>query len=519
MQENHLDVLIVGAGLSGIGAAYHLQSKCPGKSYAILEARERLGGTWDLFRYPGIRSDSDMYTLGYSFRPWTNPKSIADGPSILEYLKDTAAEYGIDKKIRYQHKVVGADWKSDEGRWHVEVEHAGEVKLLTAQYFFVCSGYYRYDAGYTPEFEGRDDFAGDIVHPQHWPEDLDYAGKKVVVIGSGATAVTLVPSMADEAGHVTMLQRSPTYMVAGPSKDKAALWLREKLGDEAGYEVARWKNVALSMLFYNASRKFPEQMKKLFIGGIRKSLGEDFDVDTHFTPKYKPWDQRLCLVPEGDLFRQIKKGNVSVVTDHIERFTEKGILLRGGDELEADIVVTATGLQLQFLGGATLSIDGNTVDMPSTMTYKGMMLSDVPNMMFAVGYTNASWTLKVDLAFEYMCRLLNHMDERGYSTCIPRRDPAVAEEPLLDFSAGYVLRTIHEFPRGGDQTPWKLYQNYALDRMTLRHGDLEDGTMEFVRGEVAHRPGSKNSGTATGKLVVGARNVWRHWIGSRSRPG
>ncbi len=501
MESNHVDVLIVGAGLSGIGAAYHLQTNCPTKTYAILEGRARLGGTWDLFRYPGIRSDSDMYTLGYSFRPWTNPKAIADGPSILAYVRETAELHGIDKKIRFHHRVEHASWSTEKALWTVTVRKMvergegegegeatpGEAVIYTCNFLFMCAGYYDYDGGYTPEFPGIERFGGKVVHPQKWTADIDYAGKKVVVIGSGATAVTLVPEMAKKAAHVTMLQRSPTYIVSMPEKDKIANWLREKLPGKAAYAISRWKNVLLGMAFYNYSRRFPERAKKGMVGLVKKELGKTVDVQQHFTPKYNPWDQRVCLVPDGDLFQTLRAGRASVVTDHIETFTEKGIKLKSGAELEADLVVTATGLQLKFLGGLKVEVDGKTIEPSQTMAYKGMMCSDVPNLALAIGYTNASWTLKCDLTGEYVCRLINHMDKHGYAYATPRRnDPKLKEELLLDFSSGYVKRSIDKFPRQGSFAPWKLYQNYALDLVTLRHAPIEDGAMQFSRSAARH---------------------------------
>jgi cation diffusion facilitator CzcD-associated flavoprotein CzcO len=474
----HLDVLVVGAGLSGVGAGYHLQAKCPKKTYAILEGRDSLGGTWDLFRYPGIRSDSDMYTLGYSFRPWTSPKAIADGPSILAYVKDTAEMYGIDKKIRYGHWVTKASWSSKDARWTVEAKTNEGVVRFTCSFLFMCSGYYDYDGGYTPDFAGVDRYRGRIVHPQKWTEDIDYESKRVVVIGSGATAVTLVPELAKKAAHVTMLQRSPTYIVTAPEKDPIAQAMRGRVSNEAAYTVTRWKNVLLSMAFYAYCRRFPESAKKLIVGQVKKSLRGTTD-EKHFTPSYNPWDQRLCLVPDGDLFRAIRNGSASVVTDHIDSFTEKGIRLKSGDEIEADIVVTATGLKLKFLGGLEVEVDGQRFEPSKAMTYKGIMCSDVPNMALAIGYTNASWTLKCDLTSEYVCRLINHMDKRGYTQCVPRRQADVEELPLIDFSSGYIQRSIEKFPRQGHRTPWKLYQNYALDRVLFRHAKLDDGAMEF----------------------------------------
>lgn len=477
----HVDVLIVGAGLSGIGAAHHLQDAFPGRSYAILEAREAMGGTWDLFRYPGVRSDSDMHTLGYRFRPWVAEEAIADGPAILGYIRETAADAGIDRRIRYGHKVTGASWSSEEACWTVGFEHDGMTSTITCAFLYLCSGYYRYEEGYTPEFAGLDDFRGQIVHPQHWPAELDYAGKRVVVIGSGATAVTLVPAMAESAGHVTMLQRSPTYIMSAPSVDAIATKLRGWFGTRRAYTITRWKNVAVGTLIYQLSQRRPQMMRKYFREQTIKQLPEGYDVDTHFKPTYNPWDQRLCLVPDGDLFRSIRDGRASVVTDRIERFTADGVRLESGEELPADIVVTATGLDLLALGGITLTVDGREIQPPDTMAYKGMMLSGVPNLAFTIGYTNASWTLKADLVAEFTCRLLRHMDIHGYSQATPWPDPTVTTAPLLDFQAGYVLRSMDRFPRAGSRAPWRLGMNYAQDVITLRHGRIEDGTIRFGR--------------------------------------
>jgi cation diffusion facilitator CzcD-associated flavoprotein CzcO len=482
--SEHFDVLIVGAGLSGIGAAHHLQEAFPGRRYAIFEAREELGGTWDLFRYPGIRSDSDMHTLGYRFRPWTNSKTIADGSSILEYVRETAREGGIEDKIRFQHRVARAEWSSERARWAVEAERSdtGETVTITCSYLWVCSGYYRYDEGFTPEFEGAESFGGQVVHPQNWPAGLDYAGKRVVVIGSGATAVTLVPAMAGDAAHVTMLQRSPTYIASLPAEDPLAGALRRVLPNRAVYAIVRWKNVLLQTAFYQLSRRRPQAVKKMVRRGVERSLPAGYDIDKHFKPRYNPWDQRMCLVPNGDLFKAIREGSASVVTDTIESFTEKGIRLDSGEELEADVVVTATGLNLIFLGGMELVVDGVAVDMPKTMTYKGMMLSGVPNFAFTVGYTNASWTLKADLTSEYVCRLLAHMDANGYARSAPEiTDPSVTETPLLDFTSGYVLRSLDEFPKQGSKEPWKLRQNYIFDLRSIRRGPIDDGAMQFSR--------------------------------------
>ena len=477
----HVDVLIVGAGLSGIGAACHLTQRRPGSSFLILEAREASGGTWDLFRYPGVRSDSDMFTLGYRFRPWTEEKSIADGPAILRYVRETAQEFGVDQRIRYGLEVVRAEWSSEDATWTVDAVRTenGETVRFTCGFLWSCSGYYRYDEGYTPDFKGAERFAGELVHPQHWPEDLDYAGKRVVVIGSGATAVTLVPAMAADAEHVTMLQRSPTYIVSLPGVDNLARKLREHLPHQAAYAVTRWKNVLVSTGIYQLSRRRPDFMRALIRKGTLRQLPEGYDVDTHFKPSYDPWDQRLCLVPDGDLFRAIRGGNVDVVTDHVEELTEGGIRLASGAELEADVVVTATGLNLLAFGGMDLVVDDVKVDLPETMAYKGMMLSGVPNFAYVVGYTNASWTLKADLVSEYVCRLLERMDRRGERVCVPVKDPDVGEEPFLDFASGYVQRSIDAFPKQGATAPWRLRMNYLRDVVALRHGSLDDGVMTF----------------------------------------
>jgi monooxygenase len=484
---DHFDVLIVGAGLSGIGAGFHLQQKCPGKNFAILEGRDCIGGTWDLFRYPGIRSDSDMFTLGYSFKPWTEAKAIADGPRILNYVRETAAENGIDSKIRFNHRVRRASWSSREARWTVEAERkpadregAAEIVRLTCNFLFMCSGYYKYEAGYTPEFSGSEDFAGRVVHPQKWTDDIDYAGKRVVVIGSGATAVTLVPELARTAGHVTMLQRSPTYVVSRPAQDALANKLRRNLPAKLAYHLIRWRNVMWGMYFFQLSRRQPARVKQLILGGVKMALGPDYDIATHFTPRYNPWDQRLCLVPDGDLFNAIREKRASVATAEIDRFTRNGIRLKDGSELAADIIVTATGLVLQVLGGMEVSVDGRKVDFARALNYKGMMYSDVPNLAAAFGYTNASWTLKCDLTCEYVCRLLNYMDRHGYRQCMPHNtDPTITELPSLDFSSGYVQRSIAKMPKQGSKRPWRLYQNYALDIVSLRYGRINDGVMQY----------------------------------------
>jgi monooxygenase len=485
----HLDVLIVGAGLSGIGAACHLQADCPGKSYAILEARAASGGTWELFRYPGIRSDSDMFTLGYSFKPWKEAKSIADGPSILHYIRETARENGVEQRIRYNRRVVAASWSSAQARWTVEVEHAetGESERLTCGFLFGNTGYYRYDEGYTPELPGIERFTGEVVHPQHWPEDLDCSGKRIVVIGSGATAVTLIPSLAVDAAHVTMLQRSPSYVFSLPAGDPIADVLRRLLPAKVAYPIVRMKNVALATLLFQASRRAPRLMKRLIRRGVANRLPADYDVDTHFKPRYDPWDQRLCLVPDGDLFEAISNGRASVVTDQIEAFTERGVRLASGAELEADVLVTATGLNLLLLGAMSLSVDGREVVPSETVGYKGMMLSGVPNLAFTVGYTNASWTLKADLVAGYVCRLLNHMDERGARICVPRApEPTQPTLPFLDLDAGYVRRASETLPRQGINPPWRLHQNYVRDVMMLRYGPVEDDAIAFSANGSPH---------------------------------
>ncbi|HZK99619.1 MAG TPA: NAD(P)/FAD-dependent oxidoreductase [Caulobacteraceae bacterium] len=487
-QPEHFDVLIVGAGLSGIGAGYHLKTRSPRKTYAIFEARERLGGTWDLFRYPGVRSDSDMFTLGFSFRPWTAAKAIADGPSILAYLRETAAAHGVDRHIRYRHRVTRAAWDSAASRWTVEYETGAEraPAVVTCGFLFMCAGYYDYARGYRPKFPGEARFGGRIVHPQHWPEDLDWAGKRVVVIGSGATAVTLVPAMARAAAHVTMLQRSPTYVVSRPAEDAFANRLRRLLPSRLAYAVVRWRNVLMQMLFFNMARKNPEKTKSAIIDLVRQHLGPAYDVATHFTPRYNPWDQRLCLVPDADLFEAIKAGTVSVATDRIAGFDATGVALASGAHLDADVIVTATGLQMRLMSGLEVTVDGARVDLAACFSYKGMMFSGVPNLAASFGYTNASWTLKADLTAEYVCRLLNHMERRGFTECRPvNDDPALEPAPWLDFSSGYVKRGLALFPRQGTRAPWRVHQNYALDLLAFRHGALNDGVMRFSK---ARRP-------------------------------
>ena len=491
----HFDVLVIGAGLSGIGAGYHLQDRCPKLSYAILEGREAIGGTWDLFRYPGIRSDSDMYTLGYSFRPWTDDASISGGGKILDYVRDTAREFGIDRHIRFSTRVTRASWSSQDALWTVDATCGRDAAptRFTCRYLYTCTGYYDYDEGHSPQFSGSADFGGHIVHPQHWPEDLDYAGKRVVVIGSGATAVTLVPALAETAAKVTMLQRSPTYIVSLPGQDQLAIHLRKFLPEKAAYKLVRWRNVLLGIYLYQLARRKPRKFKAGVIDLIRKALGPDYDVKTHFTPSYNPWDQRLCLVPDGDLFEAIKGGKAEIVTDRIERFVPNGIRLESQVVLPADIIITATGLKLKLLGGMQIVVDGTPIDLSETMSYKGLMYSGIPNLATAFGYTNASWTLKADLTSEYFCRLINHMDKLGLDIAVPRKDNSVGRAPLLDFSSGYVQRAIDRFPSQGTTTPWKVHQNYVFDTMTLRFGQINDGTMEFSRRTQAKAGAAKEA--------------------------
>jgi monooxygenase len=482
VDPDYVDVLIVGAGLSGIGSARHLQSQCPERSFLLLESRSTLGGTWDLFRYPGIRSDSDMYTLGYSFKPWLQRKSLADGPSILRYLQETATETGVDRHIRYHHKVCSAHWSSATAMWTVVAERTdtGERVELRCLFLLMCSGYYDYEQGYTPQFPGSDDFKGRLIHAQHWPPDLDYRGRKVVVIGSGATAVTLVPELAKEAAQTIMLQRSPTYIASVPDEYPMAVWLRRFLPGSWVYRLTRWKQILFQIYVFALSRKRPQLVKNFLLGRVRQELGDDYDVKTHFTPRYNPWDQRLCAVPEGDLFASIREGRAEVVTDHIERFTAGGIELKSGRVLAADIIVLATGLNMKFMGGTQLWVDGTAINPASLYIYRGMMFGNVPNLAQVFGYTNASWTLKSDLTGEYICRLLNHMRSTGARVATPRLpEGAVEEEPMIDFSSGYVLRALGQLPRQGSKLPWRLYQNYILDFVQLRLLPLRDKVLEL----------------------------------------
>jgi monooxygenase len=475
-----VDVLVIGAGISGISAACHLSRSCPTKSYAILEQRDQLGGTWDLFRYPGIRSDSDMQTLGFRFRPWTGTKSIADGPDILRYLNDTAREHRIGDKMKFGRRVRHAAWSTKDAEWTVEVDSPEGREQWTANYLWMCAGYYNYDAGFTPEFAGIESFTGQVIHPQHWPQDFDGTGKRLVVIGSGATAFTLVPSLAQHADHVTMLQRSPTFVVLIPSVNKTANRLRRVLPEKAAYWIVRWINVFLSALSFSAARRWPKLTKKWLIGMVRKQLPPGFDVERHFTPRYNPWDQRICAVPDGDFFRAIKSGLVSIKTDHIESFTATGITLKSGDVLACDVIITATGLVVQMFGGATLSVDGKSIASGDLLAYKGIMYANVPNLSVTFGYTNASWTLKADLTSEYTCRLLNHMLQTNSKIAVPRlAHGAVEEDRAPEFTPGYFQRAAAIMPKQGKRKPWRLDENYLLDIRTLRHGKLEDGVMEF----------------------------------------
>jgi cation diffusion facilitator CzcD-associated flavoprotein CzcO len=481
MTMEHFDVLVIGAGLSGIGAAVHLQQECPERSYAIVEARERLGGTWDLFRYPGVRSDSDMYTMGYRFKPWPDAKAIADGPSILAYLQDTAREYGVDRHIRYGQRMTQAAWSTPEACWTVQLESTdGTRSALRCNFLLMCPGYYRYDRGYLPALPGIEGFGGRVVHPQFWPQDLDTAGKRIVIVGSGATAVTLLPTLAQTAAHVTMLQRSPTWIVSRPSVDRMAEALRRWLPARAAYTLNRWKRVLLGMYFYRMCQRKPQGVGRWLLAQLKPQLPPGFDIERHFHPRYNPWQQRLCLVPDGDFFRALREGRASVATDTIDTFTGQGIRLASGEELPADIVVTATGLELQVLGGAQLIVDGQPVNPARCVSYKAMMLSGVPNMASITGYTNASWTLKSDLSAEYVCRLLNHMRAQGLRQCTPTlTDPDMPLAEWVDFTSGYIQRSAHLFPKRGMKAPWLLKQNYVHDLVTLRHGKVDDGAMVF----------------------------------------
>lgn len=482
MSAEHYDVVIIGAGLSGIGAGYRLQTRCLCKRYVIFEARAEIGGTWDLFRFPGIRSDSDMFTFAYPFRPWKEAKVIADGSAILNYLRETAREFGIDRHIRFQHRVHSACWSSGDARWLLEIENGatGETVQCTCDFLYGCTGYYRYDAGYEPVFPGVERFRGTFVHPQRWPQDLDYAGKRILVIGSGATAVTMVPTMSRTATHVTMLQRSPSYILSLPSHDAVANLLRRFLPLNAANHIARWKNILISLGIYQLCRRAPNLARRLLRQGAAKNLPQNYQVDKHFNPLYLPWDQRLCVVPDSDLFRSITDGRVSVVTQQIDSFTEHGVRLQSGQLLEADIIVSATGLQMLALGAVRLTVDGALIDPGQLFVYKGTMLANVPNFAFCIGYTNASWTLRADLASTFVCRLLNHMDRHGYRTCTPVCDPASLQaRPLLDLTSGYVTRAAAHLPKQATKKPWLIRQNYILDLLTMKLSRIEDDVLKF----------------------------------------
>lgn len=475
--DKHFDVIIMGAGLSGIGAACHLKENCPDKSFTILEARDSLGGTWDLFKYPGIRSDSDMFTLGYKFKPWLEPKAIADGPAILSYIKETAEEYQIEKHITYQTKIQSVSWSTENAKWTLECINtkSNETEIYTCQYLQSCMGYYNYDHGYTPKFEGLENFEGKFIHPQKWPEDLDYNNKKVVVIGSGATAVTIVPAMSDKASNVTMLQRSPSYVASVPNKPLFSPGLYHKF-PMLMYNIDRFFRIIIAMLLFNLSRARPEMMKNFFIKNVRKQVPKDFDVDKHFTPKYNPWDERLCAVPNGDLFKAIRKGKVDIVTDHIDHFTKGGIKLKSGKILEADIIVSATGLDVKMLGGVDVKIDDKPFTAKESVVYKGMMLKDVPNFVFVIGYTNSSWTLKADLVSNYFCRLIQLTEKKKKKVFVVESKEHIEKEPIIDFSSGYVQRAIKNgiLPQQGSKAPWKLKQNYFYDAYKLKLGKVND---------------------------------------------
>lgn len=475
----HVDVLIVGAGISGICAAYYVQNRCPSKSYAILESRTELGGTWDLFKYPGIRSDSELYTFGFSFRPWVDDKAFAGAAKIKRYVEDTARENGIDKNIYFDRRAVSAAFDSESGHWTVSIKKDDQIQKITCAMLYMCSGYYDYENGYSPEWPGAKDFNGEIIHPQDWPRDLDYAGKNVVVIGSGATAVTLIPALAETASHVTMLQRSPGYIVEMPSEDKLANWFRKVMGPKIAHGVNRWKSIFRAIFFYNLAQKFPNYVKKQVKSAAQKSIGPDFDVQKHLSPSYNPWDQRVCIDKDGDMFAALREGRASITTDTIETFTKSGIKLASGEDLKADIIVTATGLNVQMFGGMEVSVDGNAVDMSETYMYKAMMFSDVPNLFYSIGYTNASWTLKAELIAQYACRLINEMDKTGTQIISPELNGDIADIPAINLESGYVFRAAGILPKQGQTTPWRVYQNYILDKISLGWGPLKDNAMTF----------------------------------------
>jgi len=484
MNKNYFDVVVIGAGISGIGAAYNLQNRCPNKSFTVLEGRENIGGTWDLFKYPGVRSDSDMHTMGFRFKPWKSSKMIADGPSIIDYLDETIEENNLREKIQFSKKLTNASWSSQESLWNLQIENQNDktIEELTCNFLFMCGGYYNYDEGYTPEFKGREKFEGQIIHPQKWTEDIDYKDKKVVVIGSGATAVTIIPSMANETSHITMLQRSPTYYMAAPDQDKLANLAKKIFPSKTAYFIVRWKNILMGRMLFILLKRYPQRYKDRLINLVREHLGEDYDVDTHFTPKYMPWDQRLCFVPNGDMFEAINSGKASVVTDTIEEFTPKGIKLSSGKDLEADMIITATGLNMQFLNGVDIKINNETLDLSEKLAYKGMMFSDVPNLAATFGYTTASWTLGADLTSEYVCKLLNHMDKNGYSHFSPEPGKDVKSGgDYLDLNSGYIQRAAHKLPKQGSRSPWIMTQNYLKDLSQIRFGRITNSDLKFKK--------------------------------------
>ena len=481
-EQSNFDVIVVGAGISGIGAGHHLQEQCPNKSFVILEGRETFGGTWDLFRYPGIRSDSDMHTMGFRFKPWVDERFIADGPSIIEYLDETISENNLKDKIRYQHKVTTSSWSSSESKWTLEVENSssGTTDKYKCNFLMLCGGYYNYEEGHNPDFKNQDQFDGPIIHPQKWPQDLDYKNKKVVIIGSGATAVTIVPAMADQVDHITMLQRSPTYFMAAPDKDMIGNFFKKIFRQKTAYFLTRWKNILLGNFFYNRCVKNPEKVKEMLINGVKDHLGEDYDIETHFTPKYKPWDERLCFVPNADFFEAMKAGKASVVTDHIDEFTETGIKLKSGKELDADIIIKATGLNLQFLNGIDVKVDNSSINISEKLAYKGRMFNDIPNLACSFGYARASWTLGADLSSEYVCKLLNYMGKHGYDSCTPVKGEGIEEEgTYLNLSSGYVTRAIDRMPKQGSKEPWKGNQSYLSDVTEVRWGSITNDDLHF----------------------------------------
>ncbi|NML42164.1 NAD(P)/FAD-dependent oxidoreductase [Ramlibacter sp. G-1-2-2] len=491
MAPEEFDVIVVGAGISGVCAAHYLRERCPGQSFAILEGRDAIGGTWDLFRYPGVRSDSDMFTLGFSFRPWTSDRSIALGPTIRDYVQETAHAEGVEERIRFGHRVTQAAWSTTDARWTVTAQTTAGEQRLRCRFLWFCSGYYDYAQGHEPDWPGRADFRGRIVHPQHWPEDLDFAGKRVVVIGSGATAVTIVPEMARRGAQVTMLQRSPSYILPVPARDGVGAALQRWLPAGLAYRLVRWKNILAAWALYQAARRWPEGVRRWLMDMARKQL-PGVDVERHFAPPYAPWDQRLCFIPDADLFAALRSGRASVATDDIETFTPTGLRLRSGATLDADIVVAATGLQLQMLGGTRLMVDGEPVNLARRVAYRGFMFNGVPNLAMTMGYTNASWTLRAELVARHLCRLLLHMRKRGDDFCVPVYDePEPATRLAIDLSSGYVQRAAAVLPRQGERAPWRVMQNYLQERIALRWSRLDDGALRFARaGELATLPGN-----------------------------